>query len=208
MRSRPGPLPALVLAASALLAGCRAAPIDAREPFADDAALRAELVERMQADQAVRAEGMRYFGPGETMPLDVLARWKAVDAENTAWIEQVLDARGWPERSAVGEEGATAAFLLVQHADEHPGLQRRALPLCAAAVAAGEADPSHLALLTDRVRLRDELPQLYGTQVRVVNGEAAPFEIENPERVDERRAAMGLEPLEDYLERIRRSLRE
>ena len=47
-----------------------------------------------------------------------------VDADNTAWLCGVVDHHGWPGASLVGEDGAQAAWLLVQHADQDPGFQR------------------------------------------------------------------------------------
>jgi len=182
-----------------VLAACAGTPASDHDATA---VLRDELARRMRSDQEVRAELVSWVENGGPIPLEVAMRMKAVDADNTEWVAGVLDERGWPTRDEVGEDGMTAVFLLVQHADDEPDLQRRALPLLAAAVDAGDAKPSQLALLTDRVRLKDGRPQLYGSQIRVVDGEATPFEIEDPERVDERRAAMGLEPMAEYLKRF------
>ena len=56
------------------------------------------------------------------------------------------------------------------------------------------------ALLEDRVRLRDGKPQLYGSQVtRNPAGQWEARDLENPEKVDERRASVGLPPLAEYL---------
>lgn len=50
------------------------------------------------------------------------------------------------------------------------------------------------------MRIADGLPQLYGTQLRRVNDSALePLPIEDPDHVDERRAAFGLGPLRDYV---------
>ena len=47
-------------------------------------------------------------------------------------------------------------------------------------------------------------PQRYGTQVGdVQDGEPVPWPIEEPNRVDERRAEIGLPPLSEYLARWR-----
>ncbi|WP_425473561.1 DUF6624 domain-containing protein [Streptomyces tailanensis] len=60
----------------------------------------------------------------------------------------------------------------------------------------GDASARHLAYLTDRVLVADGQPQLYGTQyTHEADGtELRPQPIADPERLDERRAAMGLEP--------------
>jgi hypothetical protein len=62
---------------------------------------------------------------------------------------------------------------------------------------------AHLACLEDRVRVNAGLPQLYGTQFTVTGGEPGPHPIEDPQRLDERRAAAELEPFADYQARMR-----
>jgi hypothetical protein len=71
-------------------------------------------------------------------------------------------------------------------------------------VTAGEAAPSELAYLTDRVRCGAGLPQLYGTQMREHEGRLIPQLIEDEANVDARRAAVGLEPLAEYVKRFQR----
>jgi hypothetical protein len=54
------------------------------------------------------------------------------------------------------------------------------------------------------VRLNAGQPQLYGTQFTAAGGgELAPHPIEDPERLDERRAEVGLEPFAAYEARMR-----
>jgi hypothetical protein len=59
-----------------------------------------------------------------------------------------------------------------------------------------------LALITDRVRVRQGLPQLYGSQFNGVDGRWIADPIEDVERLDERRASMGLPPMADYVRMI------
>jgi hypothetical protein len=75
------------------------------------------------------------------------------------------------------------------------------------AVHDGDASASHLAYLTDRVRMNEGRPQLFGTQVAdITNGVASPWPIEDEEYVDQRRANAGLEPLTDYLNNFTKRL--
>jgi hypothetical protein len=98
----------------------------------------------------------------------------------------------------VGAEGASAAWLLVQHASASGDFQRRCLELMKPLVDEGEASAVELAFLTDRVRTSAGRPQVYGTQFHPTESGLEPFPIEDPEHVDERRAALGLEPLAEY----------
>jgi hypothetical protein len=101
----------------------------------------------------------------------------------------------------VGDEGAHTAWLLAQHADRDRVFQQRCLALLERAVADGEASPSDLAYLTDRVLLARGEPQLYGTQLTARDWRLVPCRLRDPATVDERRAALGLETLKDYLRR-------
>ena len=142
---------------------------------------------------------MRISGPGiwwssGQAGTGIAAQLRRVDESNTRWLGQLLSARGWPGRTLVGEDGAQAAWLLAQHADHDPVLQRTFLDALRAAVTQGEASGVHLAYLEDRVRVHAGQPQLYGTQFTVTGAEFGPCPIEDPKRLDRRRADAGLEP--------------
>ena len=151
-----------------------------------DEELRAELLRRVEPDQAAR----------KALDIDAIL---AVDAENLPWLKGVVAAHGWPGKSLVGDNGAHAAWLLAQHADADPAFQRQCLDLLAAAVEAGEATVIELAYLTDRLLLHEGQPQVYGTQMtRDASGRMVPCELRDPDGLDERRAAVGLEPFAEY----------
>ena len=120
-------------------------------------------------------------------------------------VHEILEEYGWPGWSLVGEEGSTAAWVLVQHADLEPEFQELALAYLMGAVEAEDASRGDLAYLIDRVRVAKELPQVYGTQVGPgPDGDLAPrTPIEDPDNVDARRAEAGLGTLEEYYQEIR-----
>jgi hypothetical protein len=151
--------------------------------------LRAELLRRAAADQEAR----------QAMDVKAVA---AADRENLPWLRQVIADVGWPGKSLVGEDGAQAAWLLVQHADKDPAFQRRCLELLAAAAERGEATVVQQAYLTDRVLLHEGKPQEYGTQAIARDGRFQPKNLRDPDHVDERRASVGLSPLAGYLARM------
>jgi hypothetical protein len=118
-----------------------------------------------------------------------------VDLDNSRWLAGVLDDHGWPGRNLVGDDGARAAWLLAQHADHDQVFQRQCLDLLSKAVAEGEASPSHLAYLTDRVELKELGHQTYGTQYQAVAGLWGLQPVNEPESLKERRLSVGLPPL-------------
>jgi hypothetical protein len=169
-----------------------------------DKELRRELLARRDEDQRIRALLSPPRGQHTVrLPDEVAAQWQRIDEDSTRWLGEVLSARGWPGRTLAGEDGAAAAWLLAQHADRDPVRQRAFLDALRGAVDQGEASPAHLAYLEDRVRINAGQPQLYGTQFTVTDGEFGPRPIEDPQRLDERRAEAGLEPFADYEARMR-----
>jgi hypothetical protein len=121
--------------------------------------------------------------------------WRRVTARNGDRLKAILEAYGWPTAAAVGDEAARCAWLVAQHADRQLDVQRLALSLLEREVAAGNASPAHEAFLRDRVLVNEGRPQRYGTQIAgVVDGAPVPWPVEDPERMDERRAAVGIEP--------------
>lgn len=167
-----------------------------------DPVLRAELLRRAAADSAVREVLTAAYRAGAGPDSGVAARVVAVDTANTAWLAGVVVRRGWPGRGLAGEDGANAAFLLVQHADRDTAFQARALPMLGRAYRAGEASGQQFALLTDRVAANRGEPQVYGTQADVSDGRVVVKPIADSAGVDGRRAAVGLPPLRDYLREL------
>jgi len=164
-----------------------------------DEELRRELLARRDEDQRIRAPVAPLPGqPAVRLPAEVAAEWQRIDEDNTHWLRDVLDTRGWPGRSLAGEDGAAAAWLLAQHADRDPVQQRAFLAALRRAVDEGEASRSHLAYLEDRVRIHAGQPQLYGTQFTVIDGELRPHPIEDRQHLDRRRAEAGLKPFANY----------
>ena len=158
------------------------------------AALMEELLRRRDADQSARA-AIPFGGRA------AFERAMAIDDDNAEWLKGVIETVGWPGRSMVGEDGAHAAWLLAQHADRRPGLQRRCLELLRAAVADGEGSAADLAYLTDRVLLASGEAQIYGTQFAGLNGEYVPCRLQDADTVDQRRGAAGLGTLQEMLDR-------
>jgi hypothetical protein len=169
-----------------------------------DEELQRELLARREEDQRIRHLASELADPDTgRLPDDLGKQWHRIDADNTRWLAGQLANRGWPGRTLVGEQAAQAAWLLAQHADHDPVQQRAFLEALRSAVTHGEASAAHLAYLEDRVRISAGQPQLYGTQFTIVDGMLGPHPIEDPGRLDQRRAQAGLEPFADYAARIK-----
>jgi len=193
------------------LGACQAGPGMTR-PCAELGPTGAEqLLTLARADQDARAAWLAWahaHPDARAIPDEVSAPVHEADARARAYLLELVSRGVWPCASDVGPEAAHAAWLLVQHADDDPALQEAALELMDALVPLGEADPADHALLLDRVRIAQGRPQVYGTQWQSLSidgvlhfGPATP--IEDPARVDVRRAAAGLPNVAEYVANLR-----
>lgn len=130
---------------------------------------------------------------------------EAVHLENAALLEQAIEALGaWPTRALVGDDGAGAGFLIVQHAISRPDLQRRALALMLGAAERGEINVVDTAYLADRIAVFEGREQIFGTQFDWDEaGELSPAPVAAADTLDERRASVGLPPMAETIAHMR-----
>ena len=162
--------------------------------IADELIAMAEL-DRKVADE-LAASGALYEG--------YHPRMVAIHETNAVRLQAIMDQIGWPTERLVGERAAKAAWLIAQHAISQPDFQRSCLEFLAEAARERTVPPWQPAMLEDRIRVFEGRPQLYGTQLEPdADGNMQPHPIEDPETVDQRRHAVGLEPLADILARAK-----
>ena len=167
--------------------------------------LKQQLVEMAEEDRSVRAE---LVATGELFQ-GYAPRMAEVHRRNAQALEAIIDEYGWPGKSVVGEEGARAARLVLQHSIGNPALQRRCLPILKEAIARGEAEPAEAAYLEDRICFFERRPQRYGTQFDWdEEGQMSPWLLEDPERVEGYRRSVGLGPLAERVEQARKEAGE
>ena len=156
----------------------------------------------LQTDQAGRRrikEVEDRFGQGSPELLALFREILDTDSLNLIIVRRLLDERGWLGPDVVGSDGSSALFLVIQHADL--AAQEHYLPMMRDAVKKGTAQGSSLALLEDRILMRNGKRQRYGSQLArdPDTGEMYLSPLEDPDHVDERRAEVGLGPIADYL---------
>lgn len=174
--------------------------IDGNAPLRDEllAILKDDQEGRSQIDAVGKAHG---FNSPEMHAL--WASMAAKDAANLVKVRAILDAHGWVGPAEVGPQANSAVFLVIQHSDL--GTQQKYLPMLRAAVQEKKALPGQLALMEDRVALAEGRRQIYGSQLygdRANTGRKYVAPMEDPDHVDERRAAMGLAPMAENLKRF------
>jgi hypothetical protein len=156
--------------------------------------LRRELLAMREEDLRVRAEVIK----GSSSFDGYHPRMEEIHKRNAARLKEIIAQHGWPGRSLVGEDGAVAAWFIVQHAISDPAFQRQTLEVLRTAVANGEASAIAVAFLEDRIRVCEGRPQIYGTQFEPDEyGIPQPSPIEDPEHVNERRLAIGMNTIEE-----------
>jgi hypothetical protein len=129
---------------------------------------------------------------------------EAVHLENAALLERTINAIGWPGHGVVGDEAASAAFMILQHAISRPDLQRRGLELILEAIPKGQANALDAAYLSDRIATFEGRAQVFGTQFDWdADGLLSPAPIGEPQGVDERRASVGLPPMAETIAHMR-----
>lgn len=121
------------------------------------------------------------------------------DSENVLLITEILDTYGWLGEKEIGSQGNQTLFLVVQHADL--STQKKYLPLLRQAVKTGKAPPSEPALLEDRIAMRQDQKQTYGSQIGINDktGQYYVLPVIDPENINKRRAEVGLQSIEEYV---------
>ncbi|MEJ2681505.1 MAG: hypothetical protein P8144_08530 [Gammaproteobacteria bacterium] len=154
-----------------------------------------ELITMMTEDQRLLQQ---LFDSGKLPSGSYHPRMKDLHEHNASRLKDIISAHGWPSISLVGEEAAKAAWLVAQHSVSDPEFMAECASLLEDAVARKDVAGWQLAFLQDRVCTLSGKPQYYGTQFDVdENGWPTPFPIEDSATVNERRAYLGLNSLEE-----------
>ncbi|SIQ06840.1 MULTISPECIES: DUF6624 domain-containing protein [unclassified Chryseobacterium] len=167
-----------------------------------DKPLQAELLAILEEDQKYRIqmnETQKKFGP-ESKEMNDL--WKITiqkDSINLLKVKKILDEKGWVGKDKVGAQANSALFLVIQHSDLET--QKKYLPMMKEAVTKGNASSGSLALLIDRIEIREGRKQIYGSQIGTNPHNKALYVLPliDPDNVDKRRKEVGLGPISDYV---------
>jgi hypothetical protein len=130
--------------------------------------------------------------------------WKNIlrqDSLNLITISNLLDSQGWPDKTLIGKRGASTIFLVIQHADKKT--QEKYLPMITKAVEDDNLPKRQYAMFYDRLLLRRGEHQIYGTQLAMDDQSKDPYvlPLKDPTNVDNRRLKMGLNTMQENLNR-------
>lgn len=172
----------------------------------------AELLRRAAVDSATRGSLSRVNPNGPARGLSPLAQQLydglvasdaiANDLGNRLWLGAAVKRRGWFIISRDGQQANYAASLIVQHADGDLAFKREILTLLEPLALEGEASKAFFTQAYDRWAAAAKAPQRFGLQGDCKGpGVWEPLPIEDPDHVDARRHAFGIEqPLGEQIQ--------
>jgi hypothetical protein len=134
----------------------------------------------------------------EKPDVQLYAQIKETNKRHIELLKSIMSKFGWITISQFGHEASDNTWLLVQHADDDVPLQKEVLALFEELIVRKEVTLQAYAYLYDRVSINEKRPQRFGTQADVIDHSIIFLPIEDPENIDERRAAYGLKSLEEY----------
>lgn len=167
-----------------------------------DKPLQTELLTILDEDQKYRMqmnETQKKFGQDSKEMKDLWKITNQKDSINLLKVKKILDEKGWVSKDKVGAQANNALFLVIQHSDLET--QKKYLPMMKEAVTKGNANPSSLALLIDRIEIREGRKQIYGSQIGTNPNTKTQYVLPliDPDNVDKRRTDVGLGSISDYI---------
>lgn len=129
----------------------------------------------------------------------------SIDNLNRCIVDSLLR-EGWPE--GLSENSSNTLWLVIDHADVD--YQERYLPLIEQQVERGTISASDYATLADRIDVRRQRPQRYGTQTGYTQRNDQFFcyvyPVANVESLDSLRLSVGLDSMHIYLAQVSQTL--
>ena len=126
-----------------------------------------------------------------------------IDNENIQLVDSILD-KGWLK--GLQAQSYKAIFLIIDHAELIH--QKKYVKLLEVGVQEKCIKPNELATLKDRINVREEKPQLYGTQSTWGTSKTGErviyiYPVENPGKLNELRKQVGLDSIEQYIKSLK-----
>jgi hypothetical protein len=163
--------------------------------------VKKELEAIFASDQYYRRKAdsiQNKFGFKSPQMQSLLDSMKAQDRINQEKVTAILDKYGWLGPDQVGNTASTTLFAVIVHADVNT--MEKYFPLLKDAASRNAATKGNLAYLQDKIESAKFHYQTYGTQLDKdeKTNKFSFVPIKDKEHVNERRAAVGLSPIEVY----------
>ncbi len=171
------------------------------DPNTIDKALATQLDSLYKEDQQYRiALGkLKKEGAPQKSVDSLTALLKQADSSNLVFVEQLIAKHGWITPGQAGFMGTQAVFLVIQHADLEA--QKKYYPLIKQAEKDGNILSSNVAILEDRIAVREGKPQPYGSQgyYDAEKKKTYVYPLKDLNNLDSLRKSMGLQPMKEYI---------
>ena len=173
--------------------------------------IKASILRAWLEDQASRLAYIELLNPETQGSAEYWAfeRAKAnavkLDGQHRQLIKKLLGTYNWIDREHFGQDTSVRALTLIQHADAEPTFQKMALNRMKPYVENGSISGTAYAYLWDRVAINIGTKQRYGTQPKPncnADGTLSIMPVEAPEKLNQLRKEIGLEPLSAQLKRL------
>jgi len=162
--------------------------------------LQTVLEELYDTDQGIRKRFVEAMQSGASNTGELAKQMNEIDSINQIQVKQILQNFGWLGISQIGIKAANALFYVVQHADLE--LMLDYYDSLRAMADTGEANPTHAAMMQDRMLMYQGKKQVYGTQSsNLVRDERVYviWPVEDPDNVNILRKNAGFKmTLEEY----------
>ena len=171
------------------------------------------LCELHERDQQIRHELMRvqraFIAEQRAELVDsivmLVEEEERTDSLNRVVVDSLLQ-NGWPE--GLSEQSNQTIWLIIDHGDVE--YQERYLPLIEQQAMRGIISLADYATLSDRVNVRRQRPQRYGTQTGYIQRDGETFTyvypIEDIAKLDSLRLSVGLDSMHIYLRQVSETL--
>ena len=167
---------------------------DQQTATGSDEGLRRHLLAMQKTDRTIRDRIMVLSPEKQVSMAPVL---KSTDEKLTAELKEIVARKGWPTISLVGRDASEAASSILLHSRDRD-FQKALLPQLEKLVAEDQIAGSNVALLVDSILRSEGKPQRFGTQFKVRGDKAVIDPVEDPARLDERRAKYQLSSMAEY----------
>lgn len=156
-----------------------------------------EVIEELIVQQEATYFNPDNFGGQDTEELRS-AFYEESDAlrtKNRHLVESILVSCDFPDEKKIGATQMENFLSILRNLNR--GLMAYYYPQIKFAMESGKLDKKHFAVIQDRLLMMNGYPQIYGSQIL----RGGLHRLEDPETVNERRSAVGLRPIEEYLEK-------
>lgn len=160
-----------------------------------DTVLMNEIEEMRNEDQKYRSQFYQTrekYGQKSKELKELDSLQTVLDIENKRKLENIVQKYGWPGITLIGFETSYSLFLIIQHQDVE--VQLKYLPLIQEKFEQGELIIGTYQMLMDRISMRQNSEQLYGTQT-CYDFETKKYylcPLFNPDSINERLYNLGL----------------